>query len=587
MSTETAAQYRSSATLTPQVIRPGRSSLRTTFQCAADLNVPNTMTVDTVFSVAARVTMDWLDAKFPQTLPKQARELESFDLDHHGQQQISGVSLPEDGLWSVRLIQPDAPYMNRLAVAGRTWTTEIALRKSAQNVRMAVRVLCASAPYAIEPITLTRPRIVIDLAQKFGLRELRPLDGQPWMLSTDEDIQSLFDLLTNDKRTLPIILLTQPDRRQWSVKLADYLLDQTLLARRTQGMAHVVCMPMDLGFAWTQMVGKVWSAFHGAVRTYNPRVNLNENLPFSHPRVLPDRVLFWRYDDQEGEPAFASFLIDKVAEYSAVKSIDLEGCLFFADARTRRAKIARERINQQVLVQPHTDEATVLRTQIDALQSAHEEEVGALKAKIDEAQKDVEEFDDLSAQYKAEFERVSLENRSLQAQNDGLRLAVEKKTGKSADAAIAIPTNYDDMPEWVEVQLAGRLVFHPRALQGVKKAKYEDIGLVYKCLLLLAGEYRNMRLGLDGAKKGWEDGLGRLELRFDKSISKERAGEQGDTYFVRYPLGANQRQFLELHLRKGTTKDDRYCLGIYFFYDEDSNQVVVGSLPSHLDTRAT
>ena len=579
--------YRTSATLTPQVIRPGRSSLRTTFQFLANVDAPNGMGIDAVFAGAAHVAMDWLDAKLPQSLPKQARDLESFDLDHHGQQQVMGISLPEDGLWSVRLIQPDAPYGNRPAVAGRTWTTEVALHRSALGVRLAARVLCASAPYAMEPITLTRPRVVIDLAQKFGLREIRPLDGQPWMLATEDDVQTLHDLLINDNRTLPIILLTQPDRRQYQLRLSDYVLDQALLARRTQGMAHVVCMPMNLGYAWTEMVGKVWSAFHGAIRTYNPRVDLDEDSPFAHPRVLPDRVLFWRHNDQEGEAAFASFLIDKMAEHAAVKSVEWGKCLFFADARTRRAEVARERIKQEVLHQPHADEASALRSQIDVLQKAHEEEVEALKAKIAEAQKDVEEFDDLSSQYKAEAERVTRENRSLQSQNDALRLAVEKKTGKNADATIAIPTAYDDMPDWVEDQLAGRLVFHPRAVQCVKKARYEDVPLVYQCLLLLAGPYRNMRLGHDGAKKAWDEGLARFELRFDKSISKERAGEQGETYFVRYPLGSNQRQFLELHLRKGTTKDDRYCMGIYFFFDEDSSQVVVGSLPSHLDTRAT
>lgn len=588
MSAQTAgSDYRSAATLIPHVIRPGRSSVRSTFQFAAGMNVPNGNTVDAVFEGAAHVAMDWMDAKLPQSLPKQARDLESFDVDHYGQQQVSGVSLAADGLWSVRLVQPDAPYGSRPAVAGRTWTTEMSLHKSADGVRLGVRVLCASAPYATEPITLTRPRVIIDLARKFGLQEIRPLDGQPWMLATEEDVRALYDLLIDDRRTLPIILLTEPDRRQWQVKLADYVLDEQLLARRTQGMAHVVCMPMRLGFIWTEMVGKVWSAFYGAVRTYNPRANLDDDSPFAHPRVLADRVLFWRYDDQQGESAFASFLIDKMAEHAAVKSVRWEQCLFFADARSRRAEIARERIKLELQQQSRKGSASAIQAQIDALQEAHEEEIEALRAKIAEAQKDVEEFDDLASQYKAEAERVSRENRSLQSQNDALRLAVEKKTGASADADTPIPETYDDMADWVEDHLTGRLILHPRAIQGIKKGAYEDIKIVYKALYLLADVYRNMRIGYDGAKEDWERSLRELELRFGGSIKRERAGEHGETYFVRYPLGTSQRQFLEFHLRKGSTKDDRYCLGIYFFWDDETQQVVVGWLPSHLETRAT
>jgi len=46
-------------------------------------------------------------------------------------------------------------------------------------------------------------------------------------------------------------------------------------------------------------------------------------------------------------------------------------------------------------------------------------------------------------------------------------------------------------------------------------------------------------------------------------------------------------KLLNLHLRKGTTKDDRYCLAIYFFWDDEKRRVVVGWLPSHLDNRLT
>jgi hypothetical protein len=396
----------------------------------------------------------------------------------------------------------------------------------------------------------------------------------------------LYDLLVEEQRKVPVILLTQPDKRQWQIGISDYLLNETLLAQRTQGMAHVVCMPMELGFAWTERVGKVWSAFHGATRTYYPRLNLDEDIPTAHPRVLSDRAVFWRYNNQAGEDALASFLIDKMAEHAAAKSVNWGDCLFLADARSRRAEVAGERIRKEMQNKSRVSFAE-LRAKMNDLQKAHDEEVEALKAKIAEAQKDVEEFDELAIQYKQVADRYVRENRCLQSKNDALRMAVEAKTGKSTEANLEIPDNYDDMPEWVEEHFTGRLVLLPRAIQGSKKAKYTDTRLVYECLILLAREYRDMRLGHDEAKQEWEDKIAQLKLRCDLSITDNRAGERGETYFVHYPPGSSRRRFLERHLCKGSIKDDKYCLRIYFFWDDETSQVVVGWLPSHLDTRAT
>ena len=43
-----------------------------------------------------------------------------------------------------------------------------------------------------------------------------------------------------------------------------------------------------------------------------------------------------------------------------------------------------------------------------------------------------------------------------------------------------------------------------------------------------------------------------------------------------------------MHLKSGgNTRDPTRCLRIYFFWDDDEQQVVVGSLPGHLENRLT
>ncbi len=75
-------------------------------------------------------------------------------------------------------------------------------------------------------------------------------------------------------------------------------------------------------------------------------------------------------------------------------------------------------------------------------------------------------------------------------------------------------------------------------------------------------------------------------VRFQLS-ARHRAGEEGATYFVRWPVAGGGEEFLECHLRKGSGTDARHCLAIYFFWDQAGEQVVVGWLPGHLENRMT
>lgn len=68
------------------------------------------------------------------------------------------------------------------------------------------------------------------------------------------------------------------------------------------------------------------------------------------------------------------------------------------------------------------------------------------------------------------------------------------------------------------------------------------------------------------------------------AITEVAAGMEGDTYFVQY---RGKRRMFDRHLAKGSNKDRRYCLRIYFFWDAEDQMVVIGDLPHHLDTAAT
>lgn len=89
--------------------------------------------------------------------------------------------------------------------------------------------------------------------------------------------------------------------------------------------------------------------------------------------------------------------------------------------------------------------------------------------------------------------------------------------------------------------------------------------------------------GLD-RKRAYDNACRDLGVEEALTFAGPRAGEEGDTYFVRY---AGRRMELDRHLKKGNSREPRRCFRLYFFWENDEQQVVVGWMPSHLDTRIT
>ena len=554
-----------------QLIVPGHPQVRNTFQLAATIPSQERHKRE-AFQEAVQVILSWVQRKLPDIpdakfLPE-AMSGSSFRIELPGQW-VEAVGLEREGIWALRLEQPDAPspYGDHMAVPGRTWITDLSLSRTVSEVQFGCRISCASLPYATAPVTLTRPRVVLELARSVGLTDLLPLSDKAWRLNSETDLDTLRELLVSPSRKLPLTLLTQPDARETRVPVREFVLDYEALAKDLQGFSHVALMPRDLGFLWTERMGRRWTAYNGAVITYRPGMNLQEDPPYLHPKVLLNNILFWRHNDLEGERAFSAFLVEKARAFLADRPMNWQGVAFYPEVRVRQAQEARKKAAENA-----------------DWQGLYEAEIEALKNQAEESTKQAQQFCDLASRTETERDAVAEENKRLRAALDALRASLRAKTGADPDESLTLPETYEDIPTWVAKELAGRLVLHPRAQNALKDARYEEIGLVVRALLLLAKEYRDSRTGL-GKREAFESKAEEHHLRLSGSIDKGRAYQEGEEYFVIYPFGSSRRRFLELHLRKGSTKDDRYCLAIYFFWDDETQQVVVGWLPSHLENR--
>jgi len=550
---------------------PSRPTIRTTYQLAAKLGPKEGQNEEEAWTEAIKSIVGWVRALCPGQLPPEAWQGRDFDCGIPGHH-VECATVPSEGLWSLRLTHQDRPHGERQPVPGRMWTTDLALkRKEEGSHQFGVRVFCTSEPYCDAEIILTRPKVVQYLADSFVLSTVRQLEDKPWYLNTDNDLHTFYQFITDPQRVLPVYLLTEADAKRLPGKVYRYVLNEYKLTRRTLGLAHIAVLPYEASFGWTARVGKVWSAFQGAARTYRPGLNFETDSPFAdHPLAMAENMIFKRYKGLEGEEAFVAFLAERAHQESATRQVDWGGCLFFTDARRCKSEIVRSEANEEA-----------------EWQAIYDDEIVVLQEKIKEIEEERDEMMDLVAQSETERDHYIDENKNLRWQVESFRTRLAEKTGEDPDKSIEIAQDYEDLPEWVSKNLAGRLTLHPRAIHAVQNALYEDSELVYRTLLLLANEYRNMRLRYDGAKEAFDRQIAALKVEYSPSIARERAGEEGDTYFVQYPCHTMNKRFLERHIRKGKTKEDRYCLAVYFFWDDETQQVIVGWLPSHLDNRLT
>ncbi|MDO8279353.1 MAG: hypothetical protein Q7T63_14645 [Burkholderiaceae bacterium] len=136
-----------------------------------------------------------------------------------------------------------------------------------------------------------------------------------------------------------------------------------------------------------------------------------------------------------------------------------------------------------------------------------------------------------------------------------------------------------ELDEWSAIN-SDRIVILPRAIAAAKRSEFVKPELVYAGLELLASTYRAVKKGeMDRhILKAEVDALGFL---IGGSVDPSVAGELGDEYFVRW---RGRRRFLDQHMGKGSARDVRHTMRIYWTWDEDDEVCVVGWLPSHLAT---
>ena len=157
------------------------------------------------------------------------------------------------------------------------------------------------------------PGIVRWLARSPGLVD----DGwrlvpTPWLIQDEEGVEGLIHLIGSRRRRRPVFA-TGLGPRETNPESGP--LDPWDLAHRTVGLAHVVVVTGPMTYALTDRVGRKYSVFGNAIRTYRPGCVIGDRAA-EHPMALPETVRRWRAG---GPHEFAVFLTREAARASVMR----------------------------------------------------------------------------------------------------------------------------------------------------------------------------------------------------------------------------------------------------------------------------
>jgi hypothetical protein len=512
------------------------------------------------FAAIREQVLKWLGKRAGRPLPDEAWKGASFDLDDVGAQRTAAVAVEDPLYWTARLDDADKNVPRRI------WTTEIGLAlANPEEVLFGCRLYCV-AHADNPPFEPSIPGIVRQILKSTpGVLDGRELNERPWRIECRDDVLELVSFLRDPARRRPLFLVSETLDGEPSPVSAEGL------SRMLLGAAHVASISGEASFELSDMLGKEFSVFGGAVRTYRAGFDPDSDQPSVHPLALFDTIVGW---PNGGAEAFQRFLVAQALRDSVARRQDMEHELpSFATVqafaqRQSHAKALKEGLSDSELLKMALEDIESLKR---SLVEERDTGRGLLDAADRERDEAIKNRDEAKAEAANLRSRIVLLEHALEQQN--------------FNEEIIIPNSFDELEHWVNRHLSGSVVVLNRAYRAAKKSTFENPELAYETLLILKNLYVPMRRqgGLD-RRDEYHRALQEHGLEEAPTFAAERAGEYGDEYFVTY---GGRRRELDHHIKGSNARDERRGFRLYFFWDEESQQVVVGWLPSHLTNRAS
>lgn len=490
--------------------------------------------------------LKWAQKRAGGQLPPEAWSHDSFDYLSGGRNS-SGVRVRTDDadIWAIRADDPDKE------VPGRIWTSEVVVGAfSGQPAKFSVRQLVSTSEDSliVEPHT---PGFVQQVAdQCVVMCGSHQISAEAQVFETGSEVDELLAHLVDPSRQLPtfVFTLAEGQRELPTVDIAAF-------GRAVLGLGHVVLAHHEVTWELTRAVGKMRSVFGGGARVYLPGFTESAD-PYTHRLVLANQL-----EVKDGAERVTRWLRQLAAGESIRRAKLGRDVLPFAEIRSASLKF-----RQQALRNEDASES-------DQLATANERIALLEKQVVSLAQ----EQDYYVTEHEQERERADAAEAQMQRGAYRIQQLTEelKKRGDDPDQSVELPTGWQELVEWCDQHLAGRLVLTPNAARGVRKPLYEDVETTGRCLLWLATQCRDQRIGGGGAS------LNNMPVL--DGVQNASCGS--DTYEFDW---SGRRFSADWHIKNGgNTRDPSRCLRIYYCFDDQTQQIIVSDLPAHRRTEAS
>lgn len=492
-------------------------------------------------------------------IPDGAWQGESFEIDSDISEKVSAIRLDPPKYWTVRLNE-------HLKDPGRIWITEIGLAERAPTeIVFGCRVLCSQrgAP------DLT-PRSIPAFVRGIVFKQEAMLDGRrqspdPWIVESADDVDELVTFIESSQRRHPIVVFATPedsnDTDQTAIPVVPFI-------RRTVGFVHTAIITPAAAYALTDALGRDFSVYRQAVRTYYPNFDASEDISTDHPVATASRIQQW--DGEDGQ-TFEDFLVYQSLRMTRPRH-ELESEFPpFHQVKRIAATLARE----SAASSGKSSDAEILALAEEEIAAARREACETMEL-LAEAEREREEAHSRVRETQASY-------LALQARVEALQKRLHEMEGKPR---FDYPDNLGELEHWAVGNLSGFVELTDRALKAVRVSDFQNTSLMYEALLLMRDYYVPMRRqgGIE-LMRNFETRLAELGLDNSKCFSQpNKAQSFGGEYFVKYQ---GEKHELDWHLKGSNNRDGRLGFRLYYFWDTETSRVIVGYLPGHLTNDGT
>lgn len=599
-----------------RVVHLLRNQLYPTYQLHAFMANKKTVPQDGL-RLAALITMDWLRLRLGEHIPEQFRHIPEpvsyldvnddclFSVHINAGYVIDIVSLPEQGLWSLQITEPDLGSdpgkadQTRQPIPGRMIETNVAYKIVGEGLECGFQIVISDLEGTETAADVYRLAIIRQLAQHpdFGLKQIVPLTTTPERITTVEQLKTCQELLNSDEAHLPFVIFSQVLQTKDEQKLLQtaelpkfcvpsYMPALTIPDQLMKTASPTVSdPPYDVSnFAKSGVTlcrtyileERIRERFHtvfGCKSDSGDIIVLEPRMFGGKATVFPFKVSKSRQDEM------ISTLMSFIYQYPRNKQISFGQLAFLSAARESLLRLTHESFAEAETISDYWAQ------KIQMVESGW-------KAAVEDKESENQVLQEQVTRQKAYLDRVEQEKDTLRQENDA-----EVKSLKNIISAkeeeisflrrkLSQPKNHDDISRWVKENFSGRLILHPRAvdLLGERSARSVSVELICDALDFLATDYWERRY----ARISTDEMLSRCSQKYGRPFEVKPTGKTTieftpNEYKIKYYANAQGRTVdsdLDYHL--GVGNDPENLLRIYFLHDDEKHLIVVGALPHHL-----